>query len=313
MPRGARSAHCAPHGDAVVDASGDKGAHFVGKGVLKRFSCLGKEKCAGFTPGLLSTLSILAAPLTVLCLLLAWQAVCSAGLVPPFMLPSPVSVAQALVTDWPLLASHAATSLAEAGLGLGAGVALGFVVALAMDRFELLYRAFYPIVVLTQTIPTVAIAPLLVLWFGYGMLPKVVLIVVTTFFPITVGLLEGLRSVDPDEIDLMRAMGASRWQIMRHAKLPAALPQDLGGLRHRGRRDRRMAGWLFRAGRVHDARAQGVFVRQDVRGDLPDFRVEPGAHVGGRCAAPRSDALGARRRIQQALALRVGASANSRQ
>lgn len=231
MPRGARSAHCAPHGDAVVDASGDKGAHFVGKGVLKRFSCLGKEKCAGFTPGLLSTLSILVAPLTVLCLLLAWQAVCSAGLVPPFMLPSPVSVAQALVTDWPLLASHAATSLAEAGLGLGAGMALGFVVALAMDRFELLYRAFYPIVVLTQTIPTVAIAPLLVLWFGYGMLPKVVLIVVTTFFPITVGLLEGLRSVDPDEIDLMRAMGASRWQIMRHAKLPAALPQLFGGLK----------------------------------------------------------------------------------
>lgn len=147
------------------------------------------------------------------------------------MLPSPVSVAQALVTDWPLLASHAVTSLAEAGLGLGAGVALGFVVALAMDRFELLYRAFYPIVVLTQTIPTVAIAPLLVLWFGYGMLPKVVLIVVTTFFPITVGLLEGLRSVDPDEIDLMRAMGASRWQIMRHAKLPAALPQLFGGLK----------------------------------------------------------------------------------
>ena len=147
------------------------------------------------------------------------------------MLPSPVSVAQALVTDWPLLARHAATSLAEAGLGLGAGVALGFVVALAMDRFELLYRAFYPIVVLTQTIPTVAIAPLLVLWFGYGMLPKVVLIVVTTFFPITVGLLEGLRSVDPDEIDLMRAMGASRWQIMRHAKLPAALPQLFGGLK----------------------------------------------------------------------------------
>ena len=235
------------------------------------------------------------------------------------MLPSPVSVAQALVTDWPLLASHAATSLAEAGLGLGAGVALGFVVALAMDRFELLYRAFYPIVVLTQTIPTVAIAPLLVLWFGYGMLPKVVLIVVTTFFPITVGLLEGLRSVDPDEIDLMRAMGASRWQIMRHAKLPAALPQLFGGLKISaayaivGAVIAEWLGGFFRAGRVHDARAQGVFVRQDVRGDLPDFRVEPGAHVGGRCAAPRSDALGARRRIQQALALRVGASANSRQ
>ncbi|MFR3451286.1 MAG: ABC transporter permease [Collinsella sp.] len=77
-----------------------------------------------------------------------------------------------------------------------------------MDRFDLLYRAFYPIVVLTQTIPTVAIAPLLVLWFGYGMLPKVVLIVVATFFPITVGLLERLAArLTPDEIDLMRCHG----------------------------------------------------------------------------------------------------------
>ncbi len=107
-------------------------------------------------------------------------------------------------------------------------MALGFAAALAMDRFYLLCSAFYPIVVLTQTIPTVAIAPLLVLWFGYGMLPKVVLIVLATFFPITVGMIEGLRSVDPDEIDLMRAMGATRVQILRHVKLPAAMPQFLG-------------------------------------------------------------------------------------
>lgn len=176
-------------------------------------------------------MSRLVAPLTILALLAIWQLVCSAGLVPPFMLPSPIRVVQALAVDWPLLVGHAATSLAEAGLGLAAGVALGFIAALAMDRFDLLYRAFYPIVVLTQTIPTVAIAPLLVLWFGYGMLPKVVLIVVATFFPITVGMLEGLRSVDPDEIDLMRAMGATRLQILRHVKLPAAMPQFFSGLK----------------------------------------------------------------------------------
>ena len=174
-------------------------------------------------------MSRLVAPLTILALLAIWQLVCSVGLVPPFMLPSPIRVVQALVGDWPLLVGHAATSLAEAGLGLAAGVALGFIAA--MDRFDLLYRAFYPIVVLTQTIPTVAIAPLLVLWFGYGMLPKVVLIVVATFFPITVGMLEGLRSVDPDEIDLMRAMGATRLQILRHVKLPAAMPQFFSGLK----------------------------------------------------------------------------------
>jgi len=220
--------------------------------------------------------SRLVAPLTILALLAIWQLVCSAGLVPPFMLPSPIRVVQALVGDWPLLIGHAATSLAEAGLGLAAGVALGFIAALAMDRFDLLYRAFYPIVVLTQTIPTVAIAPLLVLWFGYGMLPKVVLIVVATFFPITVGMLEGLRSVDPDEIDLMRAMGATRLQILRHVKLPAAMPQFFSG-----RCDRGMARRVFGSWCVHDARAQGVFVRQDVRGDLFDLGLEPRAHVGG--------------------------------
>ena len=183
-----------------------------------------RGRCAG-------VLSVLVAPLTLLALLALWQFACSTGLVPSFMLPSPVRVVQALVGDWHLLAGHTATSLAEAGLGLAAGVALGFAAALAMDRFDLLFRAFYPIVVLTQTIPTVAIAPLLVLWFGYGMLPKVVLIVVATFFPITVGMLEGLRSVDPDEIDLMRAMGATRVQILRHVKLPAAMPQFFSGLK----------------------------------------------------------------------------------
>ena len=116
---------------------------------------------------------------------------------PSFLLPSPVTVVRALIGDWQLLAGHAVTSLAEAALGLAAGIALGFAAAILMDRFELVYRAFYPLVVLTQTIPTVAIAPLLVLWFGYGMLPKVVLIVIATFFPITVGLLDGFRSVDP--------------------------------------------------------------------------------------------------------------------
>ncbi len=174
---------------------------------------------------------MLAAPVALIVLVALWQAVCSLGLVPAFMLPTPVAVVRALVGDWPLLMTHAATSLAEAGAGLVAGVALGAAAALAMDRFALLYRALYPLVVLTQTIPSVAIAPLLVLWFGYGMLPKVVLIVVATFFPITVGLLEGLRSVDADQIDLMRSMGATRWQIMRHVKLPAALPHLFSGLK----------------------------------------------------------------------------------
>jgi ABC-type nitrate/sulfonate/bicarbonate transport system permease component len=103
--------------------------------------------------------------------------------------------------------------------------------AVIMDQFEPLYQACYPLIVLTQTVPTVAIAPLLVLWFGYEMTPKVILIVITTFFPITIGLLNGFRSVDPDSISLLRAMGAGRWQIFSHIKLPGAMSQFFSGLR----------------------------------------------------------------------------------
>ena len=164
-------------------------------------------------------------------LLTLWQAACSIGLVPEFLLPSPLDVAKAFVTELPLLWENSLITLQEAFLGLCLGVAAGFLAAVAMDAFDVLYRACYPILVLTQTVPTVAIAPLLVLWFGYGMAPKIILIVLSTFFPIAVGLLEGFRSADPDAIGLLRSMGANRWQIFRHIKFPSALPQFFSGLR----------------------------------------------------------------------------------
>ena len=164
-------------------------------------------------------------------LLAVWQLASASGLVPSYMLPSSVDVAVAFVTDWPALWANLCITLQEAFLGLAIGVALGFVFAVAMDAFEVLYRAFYPILVITQTIPTVAIAPLLVLWFGYEMTPKVILIVLVTFFPVTVGLLDGFRAVDRDAIGLLRSMGAGRWQVFRYLKCPSALPQFFSGLR----------------------------------------------------------------------------------
>ena len=147
------------------------------------------------------------------------------------MLPSPIQVVQAFISEFPALMEHSLITLAEAFLGLALGILLGFVMAVLMDQFEPLYKACYPLIVLTQTIPTVAIAPLLVLWFGYEMAPKVILIIITTFFPITIGLLNGFRSVDPDSIHLLRAMGAGRWQIFSHIKLPGSMSQFFSGLR----------------------------------------------------------------------------------
>ena len=169
--------------------------------------------------------------IAVAALLLLWQAVCSLGVVPRYMLPSPAHVVEAFVQELPLLFENSLITLQEAFLGLILGVTVGFVAAVLMDGFEILYKAFYPLLILTQTIPSVAIAPLLVLWFGYEMTPKVILIVISTFFPVTVGLLEGFRSADPDAIGLLRSMGANRLQIFRYIKFPTALPQLFSGLR----------------------------------------------------------------------------------
>lgn len=174
---------------------------------------------------------ILTPLLTVLGLLVVWELVVDLGIIPNFLLPTPVQVVQALVNDISLIVGHAATTLVETAIGLLIGVALGFAIAVLMDRFEGFYLALQPLVTISQTIPTIAIAPLLVLWFGYGLAPKVILIVITTFFPITVSLISGFRSVDPDVIDLMRTMNASRWQIFRYAKLSAAADQFFSGLR----------------------------------------------------------------------------------
>ena len=167
----------------------------------------------------------------VAALLALWAAASALGLVPRYMLPSPWDVVKAFVFDGPLLWENSLITLREAFCGLALGVGLGFLFAVLMDTFHVLYRALYPILVITQTIPTVAIAPLLVLWFGYEMAPKVILIVITTFFPVTVGLLDGFRAVDGDAVNLLRSMGAGRFQIFRYIKCPSALPQFFSGLR----------------------------------------------------------------------------------
>lgn len=168
---------------------------------------------------------------TVLAILLIWQYVTGTEIIPPFLLPSPIDVINAFTSDFQLLMSNSMVTLTEMLIGLIVGIVFGFFMAVIMDRFSALYKAFYPLVVITQTIPTVAIAPLLVLWFGYEMLPKVILIVIIVFFPITVSLLEGFRSADKDTIKLMRSMGANRLQIFRHVKFPCALPQFFSSLK----------------------------------------------------------------------------------
>lgn len=183
------------------------------------------------TKRLQSITSKLPAAAALCLLILLWQFLYQSGAVPAYMLPSPIQVVKALFTDLPTILRHAVVTLQEAFYGLCIGVVLAFVMATLMDHFRILNKALYPIMIITQIIPTIAIAPLLVLWMGFYMAPKITLVVITTFFPITVGLLDGYKSVDKDSIDLMRAMGASKVQIFFHVKLPAALPQFFSGLK----------------------------------------------------------------------------------
>lgn len=173
----------------------------------------------------------LPAIITLAALIIIWQVVCTLGIVPSYMLPSPIEVVSAFINDFSSLMENAKVTLTEAVVGLGLGILIGFIFAVSMDASTILYKAIYPILVLSQTIPTVAIAPLLVLWFGYEMTPKIILIVLVSFFPMAVGLLDGFKTVDNDEVNLLRSMGANRYQIFRYIKFPAALPQFFSALR----------------------------------------------------------------------------------
>ena len=217
-------------------------------------------------------------------LLVVWELLVDLGVVPNFLLPTPVQVVAALVEDAPLIAGHCVVTLGEAAAGLALGVALGFVFAVLMDRFETFYLAFEPLMTVSQTIPTVAIAPLLVLWLGYGALPKIVLVVLSTFFPITVSLVSGFRSVDPDAIDLMRTMNASRWQIFWYAKLPAAADQFFSGLRI-------SATYAIVGGRLHDARAQVLLLRSALCVDHRHHGPVAGTHEARGARPARLHAL----------------------
>ena len=182
------------------------------------------------TKKLQNTTNKIAPVIAIFAVILIWYICNDMQVIPAYMLPSPTDVFTAFVDNFDVMMAQAAVTLQEAIYGLLIGIAIAFVVASLMDRFVFLHKALYPLLVIRQTNPTIAIAPLLVMWMGFGMAPKITLVVITTFFPIAIGLLNGFSSVDGDAIKLMRSMGANRFQIFRYVKLPSALPSFFSGL-----------------------------------------------------------------------------------
>lgn len=164
-------------------------------------------------------------------LLVLWESYVRLARVSPFILPAPTAMLQALVTNWDLLYEHTLQTLVETLIGLAISVVLGLLIAVLLDLSPWVRRALYPLLLTSQTIPMVALAPLLLVWFGYGLLPKVLLVILYCFFPIAVACADGLLSVEPELIKVLRSMHASRWQILWLVRLPGALPAFFSGLR----------------------------------------------------------------------------------
>ena len=168
-------------------------------------------------------------------LIAAWQIAADTGAIAnllnleDFLVPSPSEIASSLWENRSLLAENAWVTLREVVLGFACGLVAGVAFAIALHLSETLRRAAYPLVIASQTIPIVVIAPILVVWFGFGIGPKLAIVALICFFPITVNTLDGLRSVDPEATKMMRTLDASRSQILWRLEAPTALPYAFSG------------------------------------------------------------------------------------
>ena len=164
-------------------------------------------------------------------LLLGWEGYCRLADVAPLILPPPSGIARVLWTERAAIAPHALATLGVAALGFALSVGFAFATSVVFRFVPWIARGAMPLFVASQTIPIVALAPLMILWFGFGVLPKVLLVILVTFFPMLVSLLSGYAAVPDAYVDLLRSMDASRAAIFRRATLPAARGAFLAGLR----------------------------------------------------------------------------------
>jgi len=182
-------------------------------------------------PARTGVMAVMPALVLVAVLLGAWEVYVDSGATSAFVLPAPHAIAAALWNNAGFLAANLSITAEEVGVGILLALLLGFGLAVLIHLFAPLRRAVYPLAVGSQAVPIAVIAPLLVFWWGFGVFPKLVVIVLICFFPVLVTTVDGLAAVDPDQLKLLRTLDASRWQAFRFAELPAALPAAISGAR----------------------------------------------------------------------------------
>ena len=171
------------------------------------------------------------AAIFIVFLLVVWELAIHIFDVPEYLLPAPSQVAKALKTDWFILGPATWVTLKEVFFGFVIAAVAGIGLAIVLHISGLLRRALYPVIIGSQTVPVVVLAPILVILFGYGIMPKLLIVALICFFPIVVNGLDGLQSVDPDLIRMMKTLDASRWATFRRVEFPGALPLIFSGMR----------------------------------------------------------------------------------
>jgi NitT/TauT family transport system permease protein len=177
-----------------------------------------------------SVLSAVVPPIVLfLVMLAAWQGIVRLWKIPPFLLPSPTDVGHAALENFGKLASATGITAAGAVAGFGVSLGVGLIVAIVFSQSAIIRRSFFPYAIFFQTVPIVAIAPLIVLWSGTGFRSVVLVAFIVSVFPIITNATAGLTSIDPDLLDLFRLHGASRWQTLFKLRLPGAVPSTVTG------------------------------------------------------------------------------------
>jgi NitT/TauT family transport system permease protein len=173
----------------------------------------------------------LAPVLSLVGIILLWQLATVLFDIPRFLLPAPFDIAKEMVDEQPLLMQHTLPTLTAIAGGFLASIVVGLPISMLISYSRVFERSVYPLIVASQTIPKAAVAPLFIVWFGFGLLPKVIIAFLIAFFPVLIATVVGLKSTPREMIHLLRCMGASELQVFLHARFPHALPSIFGGLR----------------------------------------------------------------------------------